>query len=214
MAEAPAYTTVPGKLPDLLKKIREAGVPSKANGSWLESLGFKSSNDRSMLNVLRQIGFIDASGAPTPAWKEYRGAGYKEILGRALQVGYRDLYATYSDAHARTNTDLGHVFSTRTTAGKQAIDKMVSTFKTLAGQAEFGSSVVSTAAPTADPAVVSEAASDTGLIAPTLVARTTSTPAGMTVNINVQLTLPQTADEKAYQAFFKAMREHLLSDGA
>ncbi len=205
MAESPGYTTVPGKIPNLLKKIRETGVPGKANKAWLDSLGFTSSNDRSMVNVLRQVDFIDASGAPTPAWKEYRGADYKAVLGRALRLGYKDLYETYPDAHVRPNTELGYVFSTKTDAGKQAIDKMVSTFKTLAGEAEFGvaESTVSsiTAAKTTDPG------KRTGPVA----ARTPRTGADMTVNINVELTLPATTDEKVYEAFFKAMRKHLLS---
>lgn len=209
MADAPTYTTVPGKIPDLLKKIRDVGVPDKVNTAWLESLGFKSSNDRSMVSVLRQIGFVDTSGGPTPAWKEYRGAKHKEVLGRAIQLGYQDLYATYGDAHARPNTDLAHVFSTRTTAGKQTVDKMVSTFKSLASQAEFGSPV--TPSPSVEERPV--ASPSTGVPASTVVAEATSTPAGMTVNINVQLTLPETTDEKVYEAFFRAMRQHLLSDG-
>lgn len=212
MADAPAYTTVPGKLPDLLKKIREAGVPTKANISWLESVGFKSSNDRSMLGVLRQIGFVDSSGTPTPAWKEYRGADHKLVLGRAIEVGYQDLYATYPDAHDRPNTDLGHVFSTRTTAGKQTIDKMVATFKSLVGQAEFGTASAVSAPSAAGQESEGVALETTGNT--TLVSRATTTPTGMTVNINIQLTLPESKDGTTYEAFFRAMREHLLSDGA
>jgi hypothetical protein len=206
MADAPAYTTVPGKLPGFLTKIRETGVPAKATKSWLESLGFKSSNDRSMLNVLRQIGFIDASNTPTPAWREYRGADHKAVLGRAIQLGYQDLYATYSDAQDQTNTDLGHFFSTRSTAGKQAIEKMVSTFKALAGQAEFASEPATTVA---TPESMTTPANP---VETPLIARTTSTRSGLSVNINVALTLPETTDDKVYEAFFKAMHKHLLSD--
>jgi Family of unknown function (DUF5343) len=209
MAEAPAYTTVPGKIPDLLKKIRETGVPSKANKAWLDSLGYRSSNDRSLVNVLRQVGFIDATGAPTPAWKKYRGADHKEVLGRAVQLGYADLYLMYPDAHAHTNTDLGHVFSAKTDAGKQAIDKMVSTFKSLAGQADFGSE-----AATVPTEAVPATATDSGTATNTEFARTARAGAGLNVNINVELTLPETTDEKVYEAFFRAMRKHLLSDDA
>lgn len=133
----PTYTTVPGKLAPLLKKMRETGVPPKATKAWLKTIGFTSSNDGSLLNVLRSIGFIDSPGVPTPVWKEYRGRDYKEILGRAVKSGYESLYAVYPDAHERPNADLSHVFSSQTTSGKQTVDKMVSTFKALAGEAEF-----------------------------------------------------------------------------
>jgi hypothetical protein len=206
----PSYTTVPGKLPNLLSKIRDTGVPSKATVAWVKSVGFTSSNDPSLLGVLRSIGFIDQDGVPTPAWKEYRGKDYKGVLGRAIQSGYQDLYSVYPDAHVRENSDLSHIFSTKTNAGKQAIDKMVSTFKSLAGEAEFtaGTNFTTQAAPTASTA----AGTNDANVAPTLLSNTTTTSSGLSVNINVQLTLPETTDEKVYEAFFKAMRNHLLAD--
>lgn len=103
MADAPVYTTVPGKISGLFVKIRESGVPAKATTGWLKTLGMKSSNDPSLLPVLKQIGFVDGSGVPSPAWKQYRGSDHKEVLGRAIQVGYADLYQTYPDAHLRSN---------------------------------------------------------------------------------------------------------------
>lgn len=210
MADAPAYTTVPGKLPGLLQKIRETGVPEKANLAWLARVGFKSSNDRSMLGVLRQIGFIDGSGAPAPAWKQYRGADHKAVLGRAIQAGYKDLYDTYADAHSRSNTDLGHFFSAQTTAGKQSIDKMVSTFKTLAEQAEFGSSNAGTPDVTSAAARAAATVFEGTSMSPGAESKNAAT--GLNVNVNVELTLPETTDEKVYEAFFRAMRKHLLSD--
>jgi Family of unknown function (DUF5343) len=204
MADAPAYTTVPGKIPALLTKIRETGVPPKAVSQWLPSLGFTSSNDRTLLNVLRQIGFTDASGVPQPAWKQYRGADHKAVLGRALKWGYQSLFETYPDANKRTATELSHFFSTQTDVGKQAIDKMVATFRTLAEQAEFSDSDV--VAPEATTPLVTPAAPGPG----TLVSR--SSAGGLNLNINVELTLPETTDERVFEAFFKAMRKHLLAD--
>jgi hypothetical protein len=40
----------------------------------------------------------------------------------------------------------------------------------------------------------------------------THTGGGVTININVQLTLPETKDEKVFDAFFSAMRRHLIDD--
>ncbi len=44
-----------------------------------------------------------------------------------------------------------------------------------------------------------------------MVAVQTPGGSGLTVNINIALTLPETNDEKVYAAFFKAMRDHLLT---
>lgn len=97
-----AYTTVPAKLPALLGKIREVGLPAKATVQWLKTIGFTSSNDSSMLKVLEQIGFVDSSRVPGEPWQKYRGGDYKRVLGNAIRSGYRELYETYSDAHARS----------------------------------------------------------------------------------------------------------------
>lgn len=204
MAESPSYTTVPGKIPELLKKIRDTGIPPKATIAWLQALGFKSTNDRSLLNVLRQIRFVDSSGIPQQVWKDYRGANSKEVLGSALKLGYQDLYQTYPDAHSCPPTDIGHVFSTQTSAGKQVIDKMVSTFRSLASQAEF------TESPSAASAPQVIAGDNNVSAAPIAEAAIAPAPGALNVNINVQLTLPETSDQKVFDAFFKAMRKHLL----
>lgn len=131
------YTTVPGKIKPLLAKMREVGVPSKATVQWLKTVGFTSSNDASLLGVLKYIGFTDASGVPTSTWSQYRGANHRKVLGDAIQQGYADLFAVYPDANQRSQTDLEHVFSTSSIGGRQVIGKTVSTFKSLSEQAEF-----------------------------------------------------------------------------
>jgi len=131
------YTTVPGKIQPLFTKICEVGVPPKATVQWLKSLGFTSSNDASLLGVLKFVGFIDASNVPTSMWSQYRGTNHKKVLGEAVRKGYAELFAVYPDAWQRNQKDLEHVFSTSSTGGRQVIAKTVSTFKALADAAEF-----------------------------------------------------------------------------
>jgi hypothetical protein len=131
------YTTVTGKIKPLLDKIRSVGVPQKVTTAWLKTIGFTSSNDGSLLGVLKFIGLTDQSGIPTPTWSAYRGAKHRAVLGEAIRKGYAELYAVYPDAHQRTNGDLTHVFNTSSTAGAQVVGKTVATFKALVEEAEF-----------------------------------------------------------------------------
>ena len=135
-----AYTTVPGKIKPLLEKIRHIGVPPKATTQWLKSIGFTSSNDATLLGVLKAVALIDATGVPTSGWTSYRGAHHKKVLGDAVRQGYAELFAVYPDAWQRSTTELEHVFSTSSSAGKQVITKTVSTFKAVCELAEFGKS--------------------------------------------------------------------------
>lgn len=131
------YTNVPGKLKELLQKIRTSGIPPKLTSNHLKTWGFTSSNDSTMIGVIKFIGLTDGSGIPTPLWSEYRGQRHRSVLGRAIKQGYVDLYAVYPDAETRPVQDLTHVFSTSSTAGEQVISKTVSTFKALIDEADF-----------------------------------------------------------------------------
>lgn len=135
-----AYTTVTGKIKPLLDKMHSVGVPQKVTTAWLKTLGFTSSNDTTLLGVIKFIGFTDQSGIPNATWSAYRGAKHKAVLGEAIRRGYAELYAVYPDAHLRTNTELTHVFSTSSTAGAQVVGKTVATFKALVEEAEFSTS--------------------------------------------------------------------------
>lgn len=199
MASSFSYTTVPGKIPSLLSKLRDVGIPNKVSYEWLKSVGFKSSNDRTLISVLKQAEFVDASNVPTQVWKDYRGSKHKSVLGNALLKGYKELYATYPDAHNRSTSDLESFFSTKTSAGKQSIDKMVKTFKGLAQNADFGAKEAGAAA-----SIKGDSSNP--------IERVVETASGgaITINLNIQLTLPETTDEKVYDKFFQAMKKHLM----
>ncbi len=134
------YTTVPGKIGAVLQKIRDSGVPDQAGSKWLKSLGFTSSNDSSLMSVLKFIGFVDGQGTPSQYWRDYRGAHYKKVLANAIRNGYQELFQVYPDAQNRDAGDIAHVVSTRSSAGKQVINKTVSTFFELVKQADFADS--------------------------------------------------------------------------
>jgi hypothetical protein len=132
-----AYTTVPGKIKELFEKVRTTGVPAKATNTWLEQLGLKSTNDRSLLSILKFVQFTDSNGVPTDRWKAYRGANPKHVLGEAIRAGYAALFQIYPDAWQRKDTDFENFFRSQTTAGEQVVDKTVSTFKALLTLADF-----------------------------------------------------------------------------
>jgi len=202
MGEFP-YTTVPGKLGTLLEKIREVGVPQKVNRDWLNSLGFKSSNDRKMISVLKFVGLIDESCKPTPRWTEFRGANYKSVLGDAVREAYADLYSMYPDAHQRPQSDLEHFFSTTTKAGKPAVEKTVSTFRALVQLAEFSSSPIAQPSEVFQPGLTEQA---TGA-QPTWIQQTP----GPSLHIDIQIHISPDASPEQIDQIFASMARHLYS---
>lgn len=199
-----AYTNVTGKIKPLLEKIRTVGIPAKVSGPWMKTVGFTSSNDTSLIGVIKFIGFIDASGVPTPAWSEYRGAKHKQVLGTAIRKGYAELYAIYPDAQQHSNTDLSHVFSTSSSAGAQVITKTVQTFKALVAEAEFVSS--SDATDTTMHSGPLHAAPASNAPVPTQLPASQNGPA---VHIDIQIHISPESTGEQIDKIFESMAKHL-----
>ena len=197
-----------------MDKLQNAGIPENETNKWLESLGYKSTNDRAIKNVLKQIGFTDSSGAPQQNWKDYRiksKAG--AVLAQAIRAGYAGLFHTYPDAPTASDDDLKDFFKSHTSSGEAAVTAMAYTFKALCAKADF--TVQSPVAATehggqADPPgkrkpAVGKSATGIG----------TGTPPPPTddrfpdVKINIELTLPPGMKAKDYEEFFRALRKEL-----
>jgi Family of unknown function (DUF5343) len=199
-----AYTTVPGKIPALLQKLREIGVPQKVSAQWLKTIGFTSSNDTSLIGVLKQVGLVDSSSIPTSIWTQYRGNAFKKVLGTAIRQGYAERFAVYPDAPTRSGTELEHVFSTSSSAGKQVIGKTVSTFKALADSAEFDE----------QPEQITLSADQTALHKPigSAAAQPTGNQRGPTtpsVHIDIQIHIAPEASTDQIDQIFRSMSKHL-----
>ena len=197
------YTNVPGKIKPLLSKIREVGVPSKATNQWLKTIGFKSSNDGTLLKVLKFIGYIDSSGAPTAMWKDYRGKKHGQVLASAIREGYSDLYAVYPDAHSRTSSDLEHVFGTSSSAGKQVIGNTVRTFKNFCEAADFSAS--GTLKPPPPPSTSQDSSEQ-----PPYVPSGGQPQPSLHIDIQVHISPDATTDQ--IDQIFSSMAKHLYKD--
>jgi hypothetical protein len=195
------YMTNPAALRRFLEKVQTLGVPSKVSITFLNSLGFKSTNDRPIIPALKFLGFLNGSGEPTETWQRYRHkttAG--AVLAAAIRTGYADLFATYPDAERKDTEALRNYFSTHTKVGEASLNMIVRTFKTLCDAADF----TGDAASPVEPDVRKPAGGKDYLpVKP-------QTPFGPAININIQLQLQATEDAKVYDNFFAAMKKHLF----
>jgi hypothetical protein len=202
------YTTVAGKIKPLLDKIKTVGVPSKVTNAWLKTIGFTSSNDGSLIGVLKVAQLIDGSQVPTTLWQKFRGSEGPTALAEGIRAGYAELYGVYPDAHERPNNDLENVFSQSSKAGKQAISKAVATFKNLAKEADFSKS---------SPAVPAEAQhfETTTLHAPVegQAPRKARGPAP-NLHIDVQVHISADASVEQIDQIFASMAKHLYGSQA
>jgi hypothetical protein len=208
VAETYTYHVNPVNLKKFLQHIQTAGVPSsKVTFQYISSVGFRGSNDRAIITVLKAIGFLDDSGHPTDTWRAYRNKSQsKKVLAAALRKAYATLFTTYPDANRKDTEALRNFFSSHTSVGEGALGYMVRTFKTLADMADFESPAESL--PEVEVEVEEQEEKGGAVVKRKVV---TTTPNGMTVNINIQLQIPATDKAEVYDSFFAAMKKHLLS---
>jgi hypothetical protein len=196
------YTTKMGTLREFLTraKSKELGVPDKVTMSYLSSIGYKSSRDRPIIRILKSINFIDDNGVPTESFVDFRTAKSKQVMASALRRTYADLFRTYADPMKQDTKDLTNFFAEKEPSLKAGtLQYYVNTLKVLCEFADFG-------APPLEPKGKDkeEGKAKKGQLLPPI-------SPGVTINLNIQLTLPVTDDATVYDKIFKALKENLLS---
>lgn len=81
-------------LPDIFAQITRGTAPDNFNIEHLKGIGFTSSNDRAVIPLLKDLGFLTESGTPTDRYHAYR-AGQpqnKVTMGQALLDAYQDIF--------------------------------------------------------------------------------------------------------------------------
>lgn len=209
MAEFP-YTPSPANLTRFFSHVQTAGVPPKVTVKYLKQSGFKSSNDTYIPSVLKFIGFLDNTGAPTALWQAYRSRGTaRAALAGAIRRAYADLFGTYPDAHRKDNEALRNYFSAHTKVAESTLALIVSTFRKLCELGDFESATPTGAS--VPPSVSTVGGEST---APIVVPSVLSSPSATSVpaiNINIQLELPATSDADIYDKLFAALKKHLFT---
>lgn len=132
------YTVKTGSLKEFLTKATSLGVPQKVSQSYLSSIGFTSTNDRAIIQILKFLKFLDGSGIPTERYAEYRDKGKsKKVLGEAIRNSYSNLFETYPEAENEKTLTLQNYFNTKTGLGERTVKAVTETFRALVSMADI-----------------------------------------------------------------------------
>ena len=203
------YMASVGNIDAIVQKMRGAGTPPRFTHEFLSStLGFRSSNDRSFIKVLRALGMVTTDGVPTDRYNEFKNQLNGGVaMADGLRDGWSDLYLADQQAHKKTATELQQTFKTITGKGDAVAQKMATTFKALSKHADFAA--LPTATLTADDDKASDATTATTKTA-SIQTRLPSDLSSLNLRHDVHLHLPTTSDVAVYIAIFRALREELL----
>ena len=209
MAKEIPYMASVSNIDDIIRKIRGAGTPPRFTHEFLSStLGFRSSNDRGFVKLLRALGMVTADGVPTDRYNAFKNELHGgSAMADGLRDGWSDLYLADQQAHDKTVTELQQTFKTITGKGDAVAKKMATTFKALTKHADFAATPASTL--DVDSEQLPDAKIDEAEPALARV-RSSTDLSSLTLRHDVHLHLPPTSDVAVYIAIFRALREELL----
>ena len=90
---------------ELFTKIASAAIPPKFTQDFLQkTIGLKGTNDRPLIPLLRNLGFLDQSNTPTAAYSLLKA---KDKSGPAIAAGIKTAYAPLFVADETANEHSG-----------------------------------------------------------------------------------------------------------
>lgn len=200
-------------VPAILEKIRTAGTPPKFTHEFLKAtLGFGSSNDRGVIKVLRQMGFLSTDGVPTPRYNEYRGDQPGKAIAIGLREGWPDFFLADEKIYERSNTQIQGIAKSLTGAGDSVAQKIASTFKAFAEKADWSGPVAQQQERPAESGD-DELEHDGGVGDEPRRANRNGKGAGaglFELHHDIHIHLPPTNDVSVYRAIFQAIKAELM----
>jgi hypothetical protein len=188
------YCTAPNSLRRFLTLVPDKPKPPKVTVKTLKAWGFTSSNDFSILRVLKGLDLLSSSGEPTQHYVAFmkRDAG-PAALGTRLRETYAELFQNVAHPERTSNEDLRNFFNIHSGGGERTIRLQIETFKALAAHATFGAGdTLGEEAPPDGPA-------DSG----------GGPGTGPAVRIDLHIHLPENKTKADYDAILESIANHL-----
>jgi hypothetical protein len=205
MALPDSYTIKVGAISHYFQAIVNAEAPERFSQKFLENLGFKGTNDRLLIGIMKDLGFIDTDGVPKPKYYELLDRSrWRKVLAQAIREAYADLFAVNKEAHALNLDDAKNKLRTLYAGSKKdsVIANIAKTFRALCEEADF-----STEPTEAEARPVEKEEPKIPLTG--LTADSTRKPTLDSLQYHINIVLPETRDQAVYDAIFKSLRDHL-----
>ena len=215
MALPDSYTLKPGSIPAYFEAMLAAEAPERFTTRFLESLEFKSTNDRLFINVLKDLGFLDTDGVPKDRYYQFLDRSQSAaVVADGVREAFSDLFAVNKNAEALTNGEVRNKLRTLYKGSKKdnLINRIASTFAALCEYADFskGAAVTQKAGqPSSKPTDT-----DTALATREPIVQSLDTAQGKQLTLgalqyHINIMLPESRDAAVYDAIFKSLRDHL-----
>ena len=185
----------------LFQKITSAKQPEAFTTRFLcDTLGLKSTGDRSLIALLKTLGFLDTAARPTKDYGVLKNPSEAiRAIGRAVRRAYEPLFAANENANELTAGELRGLIAQVTGAETGTCSKIAGTFNALTKIADM--SVSHEMSESERETLESEAPQEERPPQKMFAALRPE------FHYNIQVHLPSNADEGTYLNIFNALRK-------
>lgn len=214
MAIQPVYLVAAKNLAPFLEALRHAQAPEKVALKFVEDLGFKSTNDRLFIPLLKAMKFLDEAGKPTARYHSFLDdTEWKGVLAEGVRDAFSDLFRINKNAHTFSREQLNGKLRSLS-EGKLSpaiLGNMTKTFLELVKLADFSGSPPSSMASAEGEGPAEEAQESPPGIAPSPPRHAgLESPVAPSLVYRIEIVLPAVRDQAVYDAIFRSVREHLF----
>lgn len=125
-------------IPKVFAKIQEGTAPEKFTAQHLKDIGCKSSNDRAIIPLLKDLGFLTDDGQPTKVYHDYRDPSRAgQVLGQALKNVYGDLFTIQEHPTDANRGEIKGKFISTHNVKDAVADQQTTTFYALLKMADL-----------------------------------------------------------------------------
>ncbi len=186
----------------LFDKIKTAKVPETFTQKFLyETIGLKGGSDRPLINLLKNLNFLDNSGKPTTRYSSLKNEKIAGIeIARGVKEAYKPLFDANETAHLLSPGDIKGLVAQVSGADTGTTGKIVGTFKALIAIADFDS----------DETLKNDekpAKSKPSFIASEQKTQSQLQDFRPEFHYNIQVHLPSNGNEETYMNIFNAIRK-------
>lgn len=213
MALPNSYSVKAGSFKAYFDAIQSAQAPARFTVKFLEGLEFASTNDRTFIGILKELGFLDTNNVPTKRYYEFLDQDVAPgVLADGIKEMFSDLFAIRKDAYKMTQVEVYNKLRTLY-AGKGKKDNLIkliaSNFVALCKLADFEKNKTDKTEHDSK-----EKASPEVEKSQEHQEKSHRSSSNSKVNIDglqyhINIVLPDTKDQAVYDAIFKSLRDHL-----
>jgi hypothetical protein len=211
MTTAYPYILSNNKIGPILARLRTAAKPERfTTRDTLQKWGFTASNDRAMVTVLKELGFLNEGGAPTQFYDRLRDPNdWAYVLAERLRDLYAELFAIDANIQNAPEMEIKGAISRVTGKDDETVKRYYATFKTLVGLANFEAKPARAGKPERREKPEEETARQRATLADHATDDHGVAKRKPDFHYNIQIHLPVTTDISVYNAIFRSLKENL-----